>query len=155
MAILTDDTVAPYVEALALPALADAGALAAAPVAGGNLNYAWRCGDGSTSVFVKQAPDYIKCLGEDFKLTSARMAVEVGALRALHGVDNARAPAILHHDVERCARRGVARFLGAASADASRAAATALIIWWSARGHDVDNWRSARGDAAATTWIFS
>jgi len=102
MAILTDDTVAPYVEALALPALADAGALAAAPVAGGNLNYAWRCGDGSTSVFVKQAPDYIKCLGEDFKLTSARMAVEVGALRALHGVDNARAPAILHHDVERC-----------------------------------------------------
>ena len=34
------------------------------PIAGGNLNYAWRCGDrddSSKSVFVKQAPDFIKC----------------------------------------------------------------------------------------------
>ena len=49
------------------------------PINGGNLNYAWRCGDrddSSKSVFVKQAPDFIKCLGADYKLTNKRAEVE-------------------------------------------------------------------------------
>ncbi|KAJ8606092.1 hypothetical protein CTAYLR_005173 [Chrysophaeum taylorii] len=67
---------------------------------GGNLNYAWRVEGEKGSVFVKQAPEYIKCLGKDFGLTAQRIAVEVAALREFHRVGFA--PEVLHFDKDRC-----------------------------------------------------
>ncbi len=49
----------------------------------GNLNYAFvvtNTLDSSQSVFVKQAPPYIKVLGEDWPLTRQRMTAEINAL---------------------------------------------------------------------------
>ncbi|XP_041363738.1 methylthioribose kinase-like [Gigantopelta aegis] len=46
---------------------------------GGNLNYVWRAFSSSqphNSVFVKQAPPFIKCLGEDYPLDSKRGHIE-------------------------------------------------------------------------------
>ena len=76
------------------------------PIAGGNLNYAWRCGDrddSSKSVFVKQAPDFIKCLGADYKLTNKRAEVEANVLRALRDISADNAPEVLVYDDYRCA----------------------------------------------------
>ncbi|KAH8074226.1 S-methyl-5-thioribose kinase [Aureococcus anophagefferens] len=103
MALLADDGVAAYVHALALPRFEGATVddLAATPIAGGNLNYAWRCASGAASVFVKQAPDYIKCLGEAYGLTSKRMGAEVAALRELGRISPRHAPAVLAYDADR------------------------------------------------------
>ena len=71
------------------------------PIAGGNLNFAWRCGDrddSSTSVFVKQAPDFIKCLGADYKLTNLRAEVEANVLKALRDISADNAPEVLVYD---------------------------------------------------------
>lgn len=84
----------------------------ASEITGGNMNYAWRVSLPSSSsssqqqqqhsVFVKQAPDYIKCLGEDFGLTSQRMHREVEALRAMADISEKHVPRVLHFDAERC-----------------------------------------------------
>lgn len=75
-------------------------------IMGGNLNYAWRVeligNQGVASVFVKQAPGFIKCLGSGFELYAARMHREVNALRALHHISQRHAPRILFYDDERC-----------------------------------------------------
>lgn len=42
--------------------------------------------DGSTSVFVKQAPEFIKCFGPEAKLHRERMELEVRYYRELEGV---------------------------------------------------------------------
>ena len=76
------------------------------PINGGNLNFAWRCGDrddSSKSVFVKQAPDFIKCLGADYKLTNLRAEVEANVLRALRDISADNAPEVLVYDDYRCA----------------------------------------------------
>ena len=76
------------------------------PISGGNLNFAWRCGDrddSSKSVFVKQAPDFIKCLGADYKLTNKRAEVEANVLRALRDISADNAPEVLVYDDYRCA----------------------------------------------------
>ena len=76
------------------------------PINGGNLNFAWRCGDrddSSKSVFVKQAPDFIKCLGADYKLTNKRAEVEANVLRALRDISADNAPEVLVYDDYRCA----------------------------------------------------
>ena len=44
---------------------------------GGNLNYAFCVKTEGKSFFVKQAPDFIKCLGPDAKLHSDRLLLEV------------------------------------------------------------------------------
>ena len=106
MALLVDADVAAYVHGLGLGAFEGVGveALRIEAVGGGNLNYAWRCADDrGGSVFVKQAPGYIKCLGEAYALTSKRMGVEVAALRELARIDAARVPRVLHFDGDRCA----------------------------------------------------
>ena len=55
--------------------------LRAREIGGGNLNYAFAVTDAAgVSAFVKQAPDFIKCLGADFKLTTARVQFEHDAL---------------------------------------------------------------------------
>ena len=76
------------------------------PIGGGNLNYAWRCGDrddSSKSVFVKQAPDFIKCLGEAFKLTNQRAQLEANALKALREIAPDNVPEVFVYDDYRCA----------------------------------------------------
>ena len=103
MALLANDGVAAYVHALDLPRFEGATVddLTATAIAGGNLNYAWRCASGAASVFVKQAPDYIKCLGEAYGLTSKRMGAEVAALRELCRISPRHAPAVLAYDAGR------------------------------------------------------
>ena len=103
MALLADDGVAAYVHALDLPRFEGATVddLTTTAIAGGNLNYAWRCASGAASVFVKQAPDYIKCLGEAYGLTSKRMGAEVAALRELGRISPRHAPAVLAYDADR------------------------------------------------------
>merc|ERR1712086_432847 len=51
--------------------------LTATEINGGNLNYAFQVTDGEKSVFVKQAPDFIKCFGPEAKLHRERMQLEV------------------------------------------------------------------------------
>mmetsp|Transcript_2343 Transcript_2343/g.3749 ORF Transcript_2343/g.3749 Transcript_2343/m.3749 type:complete len:400 (+) Transcript_2343:42-1241(+) len=72
-------------------------------IVGGNLNYAWRIyfEDGE-SIFVKQAPGYIKCLGPEFSLTSARMSREFEALSKCGELSEKHVPKILKFDKERC-----------------------------------------------------
>lgn len=75
-------------------------------IMGGNLNYAWRVqligSQAVGSVFVKQAPGFIKCLGSDYELYAARMHREVNALRALHQISQRHAPRVLCYDDSRC-----------------------------------------------------
>ena len=75
------------------------------PISGGNLNFAWRCGDrddSSKSVFVKQAPDFIKCLGADYKLTNKRAEVEANVLRRC-ATSRRTTREVLVYDDYRCA----------------------------------------------------
>ena len=81
--LLTTDTVCDYVaKSLAgkpnLP-LDPSATLSATAIDDGNLNFAFcvaEAANPSRAVFVKQAPGFIKCLGEDFKLGAERMLVE-------------------------------------------------------------------------------
>jgi len=87
MALLTVETVAAYaakqLEALGAESPFPQGAeLTAREITGGNLNYAF-CVEakGGPSVFVKQAPDFIKFLGPEAKLHRERMELEVAAYK--------------------------------------------------------------------------
>jgi len=71
---LTTDTVAAYV-AKRIPDLV--GDIVATEIHGGNLNYAFHCASAKRDVFVKQAPEFIKCLGPDAKLHSDRLLLEM------------------------------------------------------------------------------
>mmetsp|Transcript_9509 Transcript_9509/g.31055 ORF Transcript_9509/g.31055 Transcript_9509/m.31055 type:complete len:382 (-) Transcript_9509:138-1283(-) len=99
--LLTTSTVAGYVEGLRMLGSGD-DEFVASEISGGNLNYTWRVLRGNRSVFVKQAPDFIKCLGSDFSLTRTRLQREVEALRAFHAVSKEHSPAIYHFDADRC-----------------------------------------------------
>ena len=107
--MLTTDTVADYVAGLGLARFAGA-ALSAREMEGGNLNYAWRVAPSASdaaaatsaaSVFVKQAPPYIKCLGAGAPLTQTRVAMEAEAVRAFFEISPDHVPEILHFDAER------------------------------------------------------
>ena len=89
--------------AASLDLVASATAPVAVEIEGGNLNYAFRVTlSSTTSVFVKQAPGFIKCLGPEYALTSGRIAVEVDALRCFATYAGAEfVPAVLHFDEER------------------------------------------------------
>tara|TARA_B110000208_G_scaffold36661_1_gene48604 strand:+ start:272 stop:1396 length:1125 start_codon:yes stop_codon:yes gene_type:complete len=98
--LLTTATAAGYVASLDI---LDS-ATTASEIEGGNLNYAFRVSSSTStaSVFVKQAPNYIKCLGPDYALPSTRIAVEVDALRCYSTLAGAEfVPAVLHFDAAR------------------------------------------------------
>ena len=98
--LLTTATAAGYVASLDI---LDS-ATTASEIEGGNLNYAFRVSSSTStaSVFVKQAPNYIKCLGPDYALPSTRIAVEVDALRCYSTLAGAKfVPAVLHFDAAR------------------------------------------------------
>lgn len=87
MALLTSETVADFARQQLAPLgpespLVTTGSLAAQEIEGGNLNYAFCVRDDSGgSVFVKQAPDFIKVFGKDAKLARERMVLEVSVYR--------------------------------------------------------------------------
>jgi len=53
------------------------GKLESSEINGGNLNYAFVVKGRGGEVFVKQAPDFVKCLGKEAKLHKERMELEV------------------------------------------------------------------------------
>jgi len=104
--VLTQETAAAYVaqRAEAIGVFAADASLTANEIHGGNLNYAFQVTDGNHSVFVKQAPDYIKCFGPEAKLHRERMELEVrvfGDWAQVLGAQSAQfLPAIFHFDVD-------------------------------------------------------
>ena len=81
--LLTTDSVAAFVSASldrsSNPPVNPSEPLVVTEISDGNLNFAWcvaEACDNSRAVFVKQAPNYIKCLGEGFALGAERMVVE-------------------------------------------------------------------------------
>jgi len=109
MSLLTVDTVPAYVSEhmdKLSGALSSTGTLSAVEVNGGNLNYAFCVKDDEgKSVFVKQAPDFIKCFGPEAKLHKERMELEVkayGEWRKALGADMSAKflPAIYHFDID-------------------------------------------------------
>ena len=106
-ALLTTETVTAYVaEQLggSNAVLTPSRPLTATEIGDGNLNYAWcvaEVGDRSRAVFVKQAPGFIKCLGEDFKLGAERLLVESEVLGEYTATAPGLVPAIIARDVQR------------------------------------------------------
>lgn len=99
--VLTPETIVGYCENLALPQLE--GALSAADSSTGNLNFCFIISaEAGGSVFVKQAPDFVRVLGEDAKLTTDRIRIEASA--ALEFIDLAPGllPQLYHFDASSC-----------------------------------------------------
>lgn len=69
------------------------GELTAVEITGGNLNYAFRVKNAAgQSIFVKQAPDFIKVFGPEAKLAKERMLLEVKAFETWAAVLGTDAP---------------------------------------------------------------
>ena len=108
--LLTSHTVAEYVSDQLrsmqdLPLDPDA-ALVAREIGDGNLNYAWCVAeeaDSSRAIFVKQAPPFIKCLGDKFGLSAERLLIESEVLAEYTAVAPGLVPRIYSRDAERCA----------------------------------------------------
>lgn len=87
MALLTSETVIEFAQQQLAPLgpdspLATTVSWTAHEIEGGNLNYAFCVRDNSGgSVFVKQAPDFIKVFGKDAKLSRERMRLEVSVYK--------------------------------------------------------------------------
>lgn len=99
MPLLTVETVTAFVTEALNASLSDA---SVEEIEGGNLNYAFRlrsaqlpsnCG----SIFLKQSPDFIKCLGSDFKLTQDRAKIEVAALKKFNQLTQ-NSPKLIYSD---------------------------------------------------------
>lgn len=110
--LLTSDTVPAYArDALSRAALSDApidleAPLVAREIGDGNLNFAWsvhEAADEARAVFVKQAPEYIKCLGEGFALSAGRLLVESEVLEEYTAAAAAYVPRLLARDAAACA----------------------------------------------------
>lgn len=112
-ALLTTDSVVQYVKAQlqGLPAgtatpLDPSVAMTAREIGDGNLNYAWCVAawtQPACAVFVKQAPGFIKCLGEDFKLGAERLVLESTVLAEYAVAAPGLVPRIVARDPTRCA----------------------------------------------------
>ena len=99
MSLLTTSTVAEYcqdalkgVDGLPLDLSAP---LQVREIVGGNLNYAFcvhEAAQPSRAVFVKQAPEFIKCLGPDFALAAKRIVLESEVMREYQRLAPAHAP---------------------------------------------------------------
>ena len=99
MSLLTTSTVADYcqealkgVDGLPLDLSAP---LQVREIAGGNLNYAFcvhEAAQPSRAVFVKQAPEFIKCLGPEFELAAKRIVLESEVMREYQQLAPAHSP---------------------------------------------------------------
>lgn len=107
LALLTSKSVVAYVrERLAgvpsLPFALDA-ELVVRDITDGNLNFAFSVGeaaDEARAVFVKQAPGYIKVLGEAFKLAAERMVLESEVMQAYAALTPDYVPRFILRDPE-------------------------------------------------------
>ena len=75
--------------------------LLATEIGDGNLNFAWRVREDkedTRSVFIKQAPGYIKCLGDGYALGAERMHVESDVMQAYMVAAPAFVPKLLVRD---------------------------------------------------------
>ena len=101
--VLTSESVVTYVQGLNLPQF-EGKNLSGTDSSTGNLNYCFvvAAEGGSPSVFVKQAPDFVRCLGEDAKLTTDRIRTEVSAALEFMGRASGYLPEIYHFDATSC-----------------------------------------------------
>jgi len=86
------------------PVAPESAALTAEDSSTGNLNYCFVVKDGArkTSVFVKQAPDFVKCLGEDAKLTTERIRFEAQAALEFMKHAPGTVPDLYYFDATNC-----------------------------------------------------
>ena len=104
--VLTPATVPDYVRGLPLQGAFEPGEeLECMEIGGGNLNYAFvlKGAASDKSCFVKQAPDFIKCLGEDAKLTTERVRFEADALLEFNKIAPGLTPELYYYDATNCA----------------------------------------------------
>ena len=74
-----------------------------AEIGDGNLNVVFRVSGDAGSVIVKQAPPYLRVVGDSWPLTQDRVRIETEALR-LHGeLAPGRVPGLLHVDLQQAA----------------------------------------------------
>ena len=107
MALLTSKSVVAYVREMlagvpSLPFALDA-ELVVRDITDGNLNFAFSVGeaaDEARAVFVKQAPGYIKVLGEAFKLAAERMVLESEVMQAYAALTPDYVPRFILRDPE-------------------------------------------------------
>lgn len=70
-------------------------------ISGGNLNYIFLAqAKGCESVIIKYTPPYIKCLGEDYRLTQTRLEYEINALKKVNCIVPSLSPKIYYSDNE-------------------------------------------------------
>eukprot|EP01047_Picozoa_sp_COSAG01_P006742 COSAG01_NODE_247_length_20443_cov_52.339543_22_plen_556_part_00 len=118
--LTTTDACAAYVEQLELGVLSElqlVPPLHAADSSTGNLNYCYVVerrrqqepgetfhggGGGGGSVFVKQAPDFVRCLGHTAKLTTERIRTEALAAAEFGRLAQGSVPALYHFDEAGC-----------------------------------------------------
>ena len=131
--------------------------LVATEIGDGNLNFSWRvseAGAAARAVFIKQAPGYIKCLGEGYELGAERMLIESDVMLAYMVAAPALVPKLLVRDTDNFAM--VTEFLheytlmrtalrnGGCGVQAARDVArfmalTHLHTWGSSRWEQVSN----------------
>jgi S-methyl-5-thioribose kinase len=110
--VLTPATVVGYVEQLNLAVFAGSSSegrpLQASDSSTGNLNYCFVVKAAAAgepcppSVFVKQAPDFVRCLGEDAKLTTERIKIEATAALEFCARAPGSTPLLYHFDASNC-----------------------------------------------------
>lgn len=69
----------------------------------GNLNVVYRVSGPDRSVIVKQAPPYLRVVGDAWPLTQDRVRIEAECLRLHGGLAPGRVPDLLHLDLEQAA----------------------------------------------------
>jgi 5-methylthioribose kinase len=87
--------------------------LVATEIGDGNLNFAFcvmEQGNEAHAVFVKQAPGFIKCLGEDFKLSAERLLVEGEVMEEYTAAVPSHCPTLIMRDASRYAM--ITEYLG-------------------------------------------
>ncbi|WP_432472491.1 S-methyl-5-thioribose kinase [Amphritea sp. HPY] len=77
--------------------------LAVEEISDGNLNYVYRVSDASgNSLIVKQAPPYIRIIGDDWPLTQDRIRIEQQSLQLTAQHCPQVVPEVYHYDSEHC-----------------------------------------------------
>lgn len=64
----------------------------------GNLNYVYRVQSRQANLILKQAVPYLRCVGENWKLSRDRMLFEVAALKQFHALVPQYVPEVYHDD---------------------------------------------------------
>lgn len=99
--VLNTETLKSYIhEAKALRDFFNSKELDITEVGDGNLNFVFIVKQGEKAIVIKQATPYLRCAGEDWKLSRDRMLFEIGALEKFHVLVPEHVPFIYHKDPE-------------------------------------------------------